>query len=149
MASLNHPNVVRLLGVCFEDGADKLCIVLEFCARGSLDTMLVPAASEKGGEPWNPVMLVIALGIARCFKYLHHEQAGEAVLHRDLKPANVFLELDLKPRVGDFGESRRMDTPQSDERGGVQVAAMTIVGTPLYIAPEMLLGEAYGTPVDV
>ena len=36
MAPLSHPNLVKLYGGCWNEGADKLCIVLEFCARGDL-----------------------------------------------------------------------------------------------------------------
>ena len=40
MAPLRHPNLVKLLGACWEEGPDKLCLVLEFCAKGSLRELL-------------------------------------------------------------------------------------------------------------
>ena len=40
MAPLHHPNLVRLFGGVWNEGADKLCIVLEFCANGSLKSFL-------------------------------------------------------------------------------------------------------------
>merc|ERR1711998_572537 len=40
MAPLQHPNLVNLLGACWEDGPDKLFIVLELCTRGSLDDLM-------------------------------------------------------------------------------------------------------------
>ena len=43
MAPLNHPNLVGLYGGCWTDGPDKLCIVLEFCPKGSLKGLLQSA----------------------------------------------------------------------------------------------------------
>ena len=42
MAPLRHENLVQLHGGVWKEGADKLCIVLEFCARGSLDAGAFP-----------------------------------------------------------------------------------------------------------
>ena len=43
MAPLKHPNLVGLYGGCWADGPDKLCIVLEFCPKGSLKSLLKSA----------------------------------------------------------------------------------------------------------
>ena len=103
MAPLRHPNLVTLFGGCWDDGPDKLCLVLEFCARGSISDLFVDK-SNTWAEPYHRVVL----GIALCFRYLHHEQAdGKALIHRDLKPDNVLLTNELVPKVADFGESTR------------------------------------------
>ena len=157
MAPLNHPNLVRLLGGVWDAGPDKLCLVLEFCEKGSLKSMF----SEGGGYTWDNTWNKIAVGIARCFRYLHHEQqSGDPILHRDLKADNVLVTSDLEAKVADFGESTKF---QTDEHVGVgvgkttdgeatinqRVSTMTIVGTPMYAAPEVLAGESYNSMCDV
>jgi len=64
------------------------------------------------------------------------------VIHRDLKPANVLLTKELVSRVGDFGESTRY---QEEENRDPQedAAVSTQVGTPVYMAPEITMGEMY------
>ena len=55
MAPLNHPNLVGLYGGCWADGPDKLCIVLEYCPKGSLDGLLKSAKDNNyaWAEPYD------------------------------------------------------------------------------------------------
>ena len=102
VAPLQHKNLVALYGASWKDGADKLCIVLEYCSNGSLHDLLqvhgdgrslAEDANADGSTPimWKSVFRVIITGIVACFKYLHHDIGGEPLLHRDLKPANVLI----------------------------------------------------------
>ena len=63
------------------------------------------------------------------------------VLHRDLKAANVMLSASNDIKLGDFGVSRELSTHTH--------LAATVVGTPAYMAPEVLGGAAYAHPADV
>ena len=142
MAPLHHPNLVNMIGACWNDGPDKLCLVLEFCDRGTVRDLLKSEA-----HTWLSTHYNLALGIAKCFRYLHHEQPnGEALIHRDLKPANVLVADDFSAKVADFGESKRYDeekaflharADQDDTFRATGALTMTLVGTPMYCAPSV------------
>ena len=74
MSPLEHPNLVRMLGAVWNEGPDKLCLVLEFVERGSLLNILTATR----GDPWVSPGYDLALGIAKCFKYLHHGRPSPA-----------------------------------------------------------------------
>ena len=100
MAPLSHSNLVSLVGGCWSDGPDKLCLVLEFCERGTLKDLLVATATHELKHDWGHPLFQITMGIASCFRYFHHEQpSGEALLHRDLKPENVLINDDFEAKV--------------------------------------------------
>ena len=60
-----------MLGACYEDGPEKLYLVLEFCSRGALDDLL---DDPKARGTWPGLRLGLAVGIAKCMRYLHVEQ---------------------------------------------------------------------------
>ena len=128
MAPLHHPNLVRLHGGVWNEGADKLCIVLEFCLNGALSSFL----GDHSGT-WVDLRHGLAVGAARGLAYLHHELA-EPLIHRDIKPDNVLVGADGVAKLADFGESRRLDKEgaKRDSTTPNDVATMTLVGTPLY-----------------
>ena len=126
MAPLRHPNLVMLIGACWTDGPDKLCIVLEYCSKGMLSDM-----TKDPSNTWETHYCEIALGVARCFQYLHHEQPSKPLIHRDLKPDNVLIASDDTAKVADFGESTRFDdvNAATEDDGNL---SMTCVGSPMF-----------------
>jgi serine/threonine protein kinase len=124
--------VVHLIGGSIRPG--NYFLVSRFYSRGALDVLLKNAAVELPAER----LFRFALQVARAMKYLH----ALNVMHRDLKPANVLVDADWTAAVCDFGVSRCVDSTASLNmtRG---------VGTPLYIAPEVLEGTVYDTSADV
>ena len=139
MAPLHHPNLVRLLGGVWNEGADKLCIVLEFCSNGSLKYFL-----RKKAGTWTGMHRGLAVDTAKGLAYLHHELA-EPLIHRDVKPDNILVDENVVAKLADFGESTRFDTKlakrNSTELG--DALTMTMVGTKLYCAPEIMMMERY------
>ena len=69
--------------------------------------------------------------------YFDHSRKVQVdhLVHRDLKPENLFITENNTLKLGDFGETKMVNEDRQ----------MTQVGTPLYIAPEVLKGDAYGT----
>ena len=133
-APLHHPNLVNLLGGCWTEGPDKLCLVLELCPLGSLLDLLEDKETDHLFEKTTErkTYYDITTGIVDCFVYLHHDQIGDPLIHRDLKPANVLIaghdQSDLAAKVADFGESRRFDIKEAEERGKLgEAEALTMV----------------------
>jgi serine/threonine protein kinase len=81
----------------------------------------------------------IALGIAHGMKYLH----AHRIIHRDMKSPNILLDSRFLPKIADFGLGRFLD----------DVAAASHItgnlGTPMWMAPEIIENKPYGIAVDV
>jgi serine/threonine protein kinase len=119
VASLSHPNIVRVFDFGAEQG--RPFIVMEHVAGGTLADLLAR------GEPVRAEDLARQLlGAVR-----HIHAAG--LLHRDIKPANVLLASDHTPQLTDFGIAHHGDATRLTSTGNV-------VGTVRYLAPEVLAG---------
>ncbi|TDC86614.1 serine/threonine-protein kinase, partial [Actinomadura sp. 7K507] len=112
---------------------DPPYIVTEYIDGPSLEK----AVAERGPLPGSDLE-GLAVGVATALAAIH----GAGIVHRDLKPANVLLS-STGPRVIDFGIARALDAPGGPTRTG------QFVGTPAYIAPEVLRGEPVEQASDV
>ena len=115
----------------------ELCIVMSHCEGGDLASLLRRVRSANERLPEEAVMrwlVQLLLG-------LHHIHR-KAILHRDIKPANVFLSKSRKVvRLGDFGIAKKLR--EDDD------LAATVVGTPLYMSPELCQGKPYTYASDI
>ncbi|KAJ8770629.1 hypothetical protein K2173_021276 [Erythroxylum novogranatense] len=100
LSSVSHPNLVRLLGCCIEEGEPIL--VYEFMPNGTLCQHL---QRERGqGLPWT-IRLTIAAETANAIAYLH-SVINPPIYHRDIKSSNILLDYNYRSKVADFGLSR-------------------------------------------
>ena len=118
MAKLNHPNLIGVYDFGEVDG--MLYIVMEYVEGSSL----YEAADGQAVEQTAALNIVIET----CHGLAHAHQAQ--ILHRDIKPSNILLDVNLSPKVGDFGLARALENQIQD---GEQ-----IFGTPGYTAPEVI-----------
>ncbi len=84
LGEVRHPNVVLLMGVCLR--APNLCLLLEWCAGGSLHDLLHRSKSDISREQ----RLGLAAGVASAVAFLH--TSSPAIIHRDIKTQNVLLD---------------------------------------------------------
>ena len=97
---------------------------------------LAQAVAARGPLPEATVLLLVA-GVAEALGAIH----AAGVVHRDLKPSNVLLAAD-GPRVIDFGIARAVEATELTQTG-------MRAGSPRYMSPEQVRGEAVGPAADV
>ena len=141
LASLNHANIAAIYGL--EDEGDQRFIVMEVVEGETLAERIARSGRIEVEEA-----LEIARQIAEALEAAHTEH----IIHRDLKPANVLVERRGQVKVCDFGIGKRMEvsadlTATAEERN--LTVTGTLVGTPAYMSPEHIRGEAIDKRVDI
>ncbi|KAG1685526.1 hypothetical protein DVH05_018281 [Phytophthora capsici] len=157
MRGLCHPNIVLFMEAGFYRGS--ICIVSEYCARGSLRDVLKQQTPDVKNLNW-PTKLRLALGISHGIQYLHN--ANPPMIHRDLKSPNVLVDDSWHAKIADFGTLRfseivssaaQLQSSQTKPRSSakIPVVEMTgLVGTTRWMAPEVMRGERiYTSKVDI
>ncbi|KAG8080249.1 hypothetical protein GUJ93_ZPchr0007g3803 [Zizania palustris] len=138
VAKLQHKNLVRLVGVCLEQ--QERLLVYEFVPNRSLDQILFDAEKREQLD-WGKRYKIIN-GIARGLQYLH-EDSQLKVVHRDLKASNILLDMNMSPKISDFGLARLFGRDQT------QGVSNLVVGTYGYMAPEYAMRGNYSVKSDV
>ncbi|XP_040378300.1 LEAF RUST 10 DISEASE-RESISTANCE LOCUS RECEPTOR-LIKE PROTEIN KINASE-like 1.5 [Oryza brachyantha] len=141
LSALRHPHLVRLHGFCADPRA--LLLVYDFVPNGTLSHHLhrrcgvTAAAPPPPPLPWR-TRLAMAVQIASALEYLHFG-VKPAVVHRDVTSSNIFVEADMRARLGDFGLSRLLAAPDAcaTAGGGRELVCCTAPqGTPGYLDPD-------------
>ncbi|MDO8679942.1 MAG: protein kinase [Acidobacteriota bacterium] len=138
VAKLQHPAIVTVFDYgTLADGAAFL--VMEFVPGEDLRSLL--KRERKLGEQR---MVALMSGISAGVDSAHKS----GIFHRDLKPENILLpESGTGPKVVDFGVAKLTTAPGAE--GSHMTSTGTIVGTPAYMAPEQLRGDAVDGRADV
>eukprot|EP01062_Namystynia_karyoxenos_P015666 TRINITY_DN15697_c0_g1_i1.p1 TRINITY_DN15697_c0_g1~~TRINITY_DN15697_c0_g1_i1.p1 ORF type:complete len:592 (+),score=180.33 TRINITY_DN15697_c0_g1_i1:77-1852(+) len=132
MKALSHSNIVRYLGASRDAEKNLLYIFLEYVPGGSLASIV-----KKFGN--------LDMETARCYtkqilfavSFLHKKH----VIHRDIKGDNILLTGDGVVKLADFGCSKNMRELCAKTHG---VAAKSMVGTPYWMAPEVITNQQEG-----
>ena len=139
VAVLNHPNIIPVFDMGETD--DLLFIIMQLVEGEDLRTFihrhqLHPVPSRRGITVQNGLQIMIPILDALAFAH------SEGVIHRDIKPANILIDSrQTRPFLADFGiaSTQHSDNDTSD----------TILGTPLYIAPEQVWGHRVDARADI
>ena len=140
LQKLNHPNINKY----YKSFSIKNClyIIMEFMDNGDLSGFI--KAHEKFNkavreeEVWN-----ILLQSMKALEYIHSQK----VIHRDIKPANLFMTNEKTIKIGDFGVAAKMPGLKSSVNNAS--FSGTVVGSPMFMSPEMLNEEDYDEKTDV
>ena len=131
-----HPNIVATLDFAYED--DLVYSVMEYVDGTPLDALIAH----------RPMILARALDIAHQIALALGAAHDAGVIHRDVKPGNVIVsELGRKDfvKVVDFG----LAVLRSHVGGEARTGQGPTMGTPAYVAPELVLGESLDARTDV
>ena len=133
LSKLSFKYVVKYYDSFIED--DCLNIIMEYCEEGDLGTFINNLIQNNNSlseqQIWH-FFIQISLGLA----YIHSNK----ILHRDLKPMNIFLKKNNLIKIGDLGVAKMLQT---------NTKALTYIGTPYYLSPEVCEGKPYNSKSDV
>jgi hypothetical protein len=130
MRRVHSPYVAEILDA--DVTAEPPYVVTQYVPGNTLEEKVF-----EQGPLYGSALQRLAAGLARALAAIH----GAGVIHRDLKPGNVMF-LDGEPIVIDFGIAQAVDSTRLTATG-------LVIGTPGYLAPEIIEGEDAGAPADV
>lgn len=151
LASLNHPNIASIYSL--EEHAGRLYLVLEWAPGQPLESRLRQGPLEAGEAA------SLCHQVARALQAAH----GSGIVHRDLKPANVMVGPNGSVKVLDFGLAKSLTMPEAsisleagpetipppDSDSSLMTQVGAILGTPGYMSPEQVRGEAADARSDL
>jgi len=134
MKELDNKNIIRILDY-FED-KDYIFIIMEYINGGNLYSLI-----KKRRKLQEKMAKFIFKQMISALKYIHSHN----IAHRDIKLDNILLDLYNGIKICDFGIGKKLNSPDQ--------LLTSFSGTPLYMAPEIILSEKNngykGFPVDV
>lgn len=140
LSGMRHPTIVAFRD-SFVSGQGELCILMEYCDKGDLSTYL--QQNKKAGKAQDEGRLLEwFIHVILALHALHLKK----ILHRDLKTQNIFLtghrsQQTLCAKLGDFGISTVLNSTTD--------LAMTQIGTPFYMSPELINNKPYSYKSDI
>ncbi len=130
IAKLNHPNIVNVFETISEYSTSF--IVMERLRGKDLGQILKSKGTLDLVETRKILFQVV------CALEYAHSQGDKGIIHRDIKPANIFIDDRGHVKLTDFGVAK----PPMD-------VVTTVLGTPKYLAPEIIKGEPFDGRADI
>jgi serine/threonine protein kinase len=127
-----HPNIVECVDA-FKNSTDQtVCMVLELMVGGCLTDLVSPQFPMVERH-----MAYVCKSMLMGMAYLHRQYR----LHRDIKSDNVLVNYDGEVKLADFGFAINLTSEESKRT--------SVVGTPYWMAPELIRGQKYDSKVDI
>ncbi len=142
LVALSHPHIVKIIDVGEFQGFPF--VVMQYLAGGSLKDRM---ATGPAGEI-KPMRLASLrdwlLSISQALDFIHSQH----YIHRDVKPANILFDRHGHGFLGDFGIIKALTSETDDWKGSSLTAPEFLVGTPNYVAPEVVMGRSFDGRID-
>jgi len=125
--------VVGYYGSYDEKDERRIWIVMELCMAGSVNDLIHICNTPLTEEQIQVVCASVVLGLS----YLHNNN----MIHRDIKAGNILLTEEGHAKLADFGVSAQLGSNQSKRK--------TVIGTPFWMAPEVIQESSYDGKADI
>jgi NIMA (never in mitosis gene a)-related kinase len=134
MRKFSHPYIVQYLESFIE--AKRIIIIMEYCEAGDLDQLIQKHSKQKSFIPEENIIEWM-LQLVSALSHIHSLK----IIHRDIKPANIFVSIEGSLKLGDFGISKALSATND--------VALTQIGTPYFMSPEVCNNEPYSNKCDI
>jgi len=148
ISKLDSPHTIKFYGYFKDRDREIYYILMEYINNGDIKGYIAAYQNMKKAIPEEELWELFYQCVLGLF-YIHCNN----IIHRDIKPANLFLTDNKTIKIGDFGVSairkiRQINYQNSDNTLNLTKETL-MIGTPLYMCPEMYNHKEYGYKVDV
>ena len=135
LKALNSPFIVSFHGNFLHKG--NLYMIFELCDGGSLEEYIKVSSGTLHEKEIKGIVAFTLLGL----NHLHNHNTGLSYIHRDIKSANILLLKNGRSKLADLGITAELTSSRRLRK--------TVIGTPYWMAPELISEVGYDVPVDV